>query len=383
MKIALVTETFPPEINGVAMTYGQVALQLARLGHSVTVYHPGRLEKPLQSESGALRQALLPGVPIPRYPQLRMGLPCARRLCLIWQKTGPDLVHVATEGPLGASAVKAARRLGIPVTSSFHTNFHEYAGHYGFGMLRWAVMAWLRRFHNRTARTFVPTGELRDQLEREGFRNLTLLSRGVDISRFDPVHRCGELRRSWGAEPQDCVVLHVGRLAPEKNYLLLGGIYGRMREANPSCRFVFVGEGPLQAVLARRHPDCIFAGPIPHERIPRWYASADVYVHASQSETFGNVVLEGLASGLAFAGFDYAAAAQFVRHKENGLLSPYGRNDKLSEAAVELAANPELRTRLGRAARESVLSQSWEAVAGRFASDLEAVTREGGARLAP
>jgi glycosyltransferase involved in cell wall biosynthesis len=108
-----------------------------------------------------------------------------------------------------------------------------------------------------------------------------------------------------------------------------------------------------------------------------------VYIHASQSETFGNVVLEGLASGLAFAGFDYAAAAQFVRHKENGLLSPSGRNDKLSEAAVELVANPELRTRLGRAARESVLSQSWEAVAGRFASDLEAVTREGGARLSP
>jgi glycosyltransferase involved in cell wall biosynthesis len=379
VKIALVTETFPPEINGVAMTYGQLVLQLARLGHSVTVYHPGRREEPLQTESGSLRQVWMPGVPIPGYPQLRVGLPCEGRLRRIWKNVAPDLVHVATEGPLGASAVNAARALGIPVTSSFHTNFHEYATHYGFGMLRWVVLAWLRRFHNRSVRTFVPTVELQGQLAQEGFKNLELLSRGVDISKFAPAHRSEELRRSWGAQPGDCVVLHVGRLAPEKNYPLLAGIYAQMREANRSCRFVFVGEGPLQVTLARSNPDCIFAGAVAHECIPRWYASADVYIHASQSETFGNVVLEGLASGLAFAGFNYAAAARFVRHGENGLLCPLGRADTLSDAAVELAENPELRIRLARAARESVLSQSWEAVAGRFARDLEAVASDGGA----
>lgn len=379
MKIALVTETFPPEINGVAMTYGQIAMQLVRIGCSVTVCHPGRREHDFKSGSESPRQLLLPGVPIPGYPQLRIGFPSGDRLRRIWQNTVPDLVHVATEGPLGASAVGAARSLRIPVTSSFHTNFHEYATHFGFGIFRRVVLGWLRAFHNRTARTFVPTGDLRVRLEREGFKNLALLSRGVDALEFDPKHRCGELRRSWGAKPGDCVVLHVGRLSPEKNYPLLGGIYAKMREANKFCRFVFVGDGPLHAALARRHPDCIFAGAVAHERIPRWYASADVYIHASQSETFGNVVLEGLASGLAFAGFEYAAAAQFVRHGINGLLAPFGQTNKLSESAVELAANPALRNRLGRAARQGVLAQSWEAVAAGFASDLEAVVREGGA----
>lgn len=379
----MVTETFPPEINGVAMTYGRLALQLARLGHPVTVYHPGLREHPFQPGAGTFRQVLMPGVPIPGYPRLRMGLPCWSRMRRIWRNDAPDLVHVATEGPLGASAVHAARALGIPVTSGFHTNFHEYTGHYGLGMLRRPVLAWLRRLHNRTALTFVPTVELLAQLERQGFKNLALLSRGVELSNFDPVHRCEALRRSWGAQPEDCVVLHVGRLAPEKNYPLLGGIYGLMRQANPSCRFVFVGEGPLQEALAGRYPDCVFAGAVAHEQIARWYASADVYIHASQSETFGNVVLEALASGLAFAGFDYAAAARFVRHGENGLLAATGRADKLSEAAVQLAVDPALRARLRGAARKSVLSQSWEVVACQLARDLEAVAKEKGAGWAP
>jgi glycosyltransferase involved in cell wall biosynthesis len=377
VNIALVTETFPPEINGVAMTYGVLARELVRHGNAVTVYRPVRREPWLTQGPGVYREQGMPGMPIPGYPQLRMGLPSGKRLQRLWTEARPDVVHVATEGPLGVSAVNAARALGIPVTSSFHTNFHLYARHYGFGVLERVVLWWLRWLHNRTARTFVPTPEVKGQLEAKGFHNLSLLSRGVDIEKFNPRNRCEALRRSWGAGSHDCVVLHVGRLAPEKNYALLLEIYARMRAANSSCRFVLVGEGPLQPTLSRAEPPCVFAGAVPHEQIGRYFASADVYIHASRSETFGNVVLEGLASGLAFAGFDYASAAQFVRHGQNGLLAPLEQEESLKRAAEEIAAEAPLRQRLGQGAREAVLQQSWEAVAGKFLSDLEAVVAPG------
>ena len=379
VKIALVTETFPPEINGVAMTFGVLSRELAGLGHAVTVYRPRRPGEGDAAAEGSnpFREQPLPGIPLPGYPSLRMGLPAAGRLKQLWQGARPDLVHVATEGPLGASAVRAALALRIPITSSFHTNFHTYMRHYGWRPLQGMVLAWLRRIHNRTARTFVPTLELCEQLGRNGFLNLSLLSRGVDTQKFHPSNRCGELRRSWGAGPQTCVVLHVGRLAPEKNYPLLLEAYRRMHAANPGCRFVLVGEGPLRASLLQELPHCVFVGAVPHECIGSYFASADVYIHASRSETFGNVVLEALSSGLAFAGFDYAAAKQFVTGRKNGLLAPSEQPESLLDAAVELAKDDSLRHQLRQAARSAVDSHSWESVARKFQQDLQDVVATG------
>ena len=378
VKIALVTETFPPEINGVAMTFGVLARELAALGHHVTVYRPRRPEESGGAGSNPFLQQPMPGMPLPGYPGLRMGLPAGGRLRRLWQSERPDLVHVVTEGPLGASAVGAALALSIPVTSSFHTNFHTYAGHYGWKAMQGMVLAWLRRLHNRTARTFVPTLELCGQLERVGFRNLGLLSRGVDTEKFNPSHRCTDLRRSWGAGPQTCVVLHVGRLAPEKNYPLLWEAYRRMHAANADCRFVLVGEGPLRAAVSETQPHCVFQGAVPHGDIGRYYASADVYIHASQTETFGNVVLEGLSSGLAFAGFGYAAALQFVTDGKNGLLLPCDQPERLLEAAVRLVRDHRLRDQLRESARSAVLAHSWGAVARTFARQLGAVVDAAG-----
>ena len=378
VKIALVTETFPPEINGVAMTFGVLARELAALGHHVTVYRPRRPEESGGAGSNPFLQQPMPGMPLPGYPGLRMGLPAGGRLRRLWQSERPDLVHVVTEGPLGASAVGAALALSIPVTSSFHTNFHTYAGHYGWKAMQGMVLAWLRRLHNRTARTFVPTLELCGQLERVGFRNLGLLSRGVDTEKFNPSHRCTDLRRSWGAGPQTCVVLHVGRLAPEKNYPLLWEAYRRMHAANADCRFVLVGEGPLRAAVSETQPHCVFQGAVPHGDIGRYYASADVYIHASQTETFGNVVLEGLSSGLAFAGFGYAAALQFVTDGKNGLLLPCDQPERLLEAAVRLVRDHRLRDQLRESARSAVLAHTWGAVARTFARQLGAVVDAAG-----
>lgn len=371
MKLAIVTETFPPEINGVAMTFGVIAGELARRGHSVAVYRPRRPDLPDPEPPGGYRQIPMPGVPMPGYPLLRLGLPARRRLRRLWSADRPDLVHVATEGPLGLSAIRAARSLGIAVTSSFHTNFHAYTSHYGISLLRRAALGWLRHVHNLTQRTFVPTADLCAELSGLGFRNLSVLSRGVDTRQFGPERRSEALRSAWGAAPGDPVVIHVGRMAAEKNYPLLFRVYAEMKRANPACRFVLAGEGPLKRALMREHPDCVFAGFFSRDEIGRHYASADIYIHASLTETFGNVLTEAMSSGLAAAGFDYAAARIFMKDGESGLTAPRDRPDLLVSAGVRLATDPELRARLRLAGRAAVEAQSWETVIARFEGDLE------------
>lgn len=373
VKIALVTETFPPEINGVAMTFGTIARELGRRGHCVTVYRPRRPDLPPPDSHPEFVEAPMPGMPIPRYPMLRLGLPATATLRRRWRAERPDLVHVATEGPLGSTAVTAAKSLGIPVTSSFHTNFHAYTQHYGFGLLHRPVLAWLRHVHNRTLKTFAPTKDLCDELAALGFRDLALLSRGVDTRQFHPALRSAELRARWGAAAEDPVVLHAGRMAAEKNYGLLFQAYSAMRAANPRCRFVVVGDGPLRARLQREQAHVTFTGFVPRGELARHYASADIYIHASLTETFGNVLTEAMASGLAVAGFDYAAARQFVRTEENGIAVPCDRPEALIEAAVRLARDPALRGRLRQPARQAVEAQSWDRVIGGFEAELAGV----------
>lgn len=358
------------------MTYGVITRELARRGHSVTIHRPRLAGKSMPADRRDATEILLPGLPIPGYPQLRFGLPAARRLRARWTAERPDLVHVATEGPLGNSAVSSARALGIPVTSGFHTNFHAYARHYGIPVLRRPMLAWLRWVHNRTRRTFAPTTTLCDELRALGFQNVTLLSRGVDTMGFDPVRRSDELRAQWGADADTPVVIHVGRMAPEKNYDLLFRAYAAIKQANPRVRFVLAGEGPLQAKLQRAHPDCRFVGFFSREEIGRYYASADIYIHASHTETFGNVLTEAMASGLAVAGFDYAAARQFVVNGRNGLVVPLGDDAALIQAAVRLATDSALREQVRRAARTAVERQSWTSVITRFEADLIALIHE-------
>jgi len=377
VKLAIVTETFPPEINGVAMTFGVIARELANRGHLVTVYSPRRPDLPRPEAPRGFRQVGMAGIPIPGYPQLRMGLPARGRLRRLWSADRPDLVHVATEGPLGFTAIRAALALSIPVTSSFHTNFHAYASHYGIALLRRAALAWLRHVHNLTRRTFAPTADLCAELAERGFLRLSVLSRGVDTRQFRPELRSAELRAEWRAQPGDPVAIHVGRMAAEKNYPLLFRAYAAMRRANPACRFVLAGEGPLKRALMRDHPECVFAGFFPRDEIGRYYASADIYIHASLTETFGNVLTEAMSSGLAVAGFDYAAARMFIRDGENGLAAPCGSPDALVAAAQRLAADAPLRDRLRAAARTAVEAQSWDTVIARFESDLEGAAGPG------
>jgi glycosyltransferase involved in cell wall biosynthesis len=266
--------------------------------------------------------------------------------------------------------VSAARALRIPVTSSFHTNFHLYTRHYGFAPLRRLAIAWLRHVHNRTVRTFAPTEELCGELANLGFSGMGVLSRGVDTQGFSPSLRTPALRSKWGATNGEVVLLHVGRMAPEKNFPLVFRTYAAMRTVNPHLRFVLVGDGPLRPALQAAHPECIFTGFIPRYELSLHYASADVYVHASLTETFGNVVTEAMASGLAVAGFDYAAARKFIRHGENGLAVPCDEPQTLITAATELARDEDLRNRLRASASSSVRDHSWSKVVLGFEADL-------------
>jgi len=356
------------------MTLGVIAREFGLRRHEVTVYRPRYPHMADAAPAGSpFTEVGMPGMPIPGYPMLRLGFPAHGLLQRRWTQNRPDLVHVVTEGPLGASAVSTALRLKIPVTSSYHTQFHAYTGHYGIGLMKTATLAWLRRVHNRTRRTFAPTAELCTELTQLGFTGMDVLSRGVDTRHFHPHNRSEELRRSWGAEPQDPVVLHAGRFAREKNYPLLLEAWTAMRQVQPRLKFVLVGDGPLRGRLQRDFPSASFAGFMDRATLGKYYASADLYVHCSLTETFGNVLTEAMASGLASVSFDYAAGHLFVRHEINGLLAPCDRPDLLMAAATRLATDEVMRRRLGAAAAETMAAQSWQKVIARFEESLQAV----------
>jgi glycosyltransferase involved in cell wall biosynthesis len=355
------------------MTLGHLVDGLARRGHRITIVRPRqRQESPRFSVTQRVgcRQVRLPGVPIPGYPQLRLGLPARRRLRQLWSLNRPDLVHVATEGPLGASAITIARKLGIPVTSSFHTNFDQYTRDYCIGWLKPVVAAWLRHVHNRTLRTFVPTHDLLARLQDDGYKNLRMLSRGVDTTLFTPTRRDESLRAAWGAAPGDAVVVHVGRMAAEKNYPLLFRAFDAIKAAEPSARLVLVGDGPLLSYYQRQRPDAVFTGFYTGVNLARLYASGDIYLHASVTETFGNVITEALGSGLAVGAFDYAAAHEFVQPGKHGLLAPVGDEAAFLANAVRLVRDTKLRTRLSATAPSAVSTRSWDAIVHRFEADL-------------
>jgi glycosyltransferase involved in cell wall biosynthesis len=375
LKLALVTETFPPEINGVAMTLQRLVEGLARRGHDVMVLRPRQTADGAMATTRLCREELFPSLPIPGYAFLRLGLPARKRLIALWSNHRPDLVHVATEGPLGYSALRAARVLGLPVSSSFHTNFHAYSRHYGFGFLTRVALAYLRHFHNRTLATFAPTAELNQQLARDGFARLRLLARGVDTRLFSPAHRSEPLRAQWGAAPDDLAVVHVSRLAAEKNYPLLIEAFTAIRAAQPRAKFILASDGPLRKKLQRAHPWIHFTGFLDAHSLAAHYASADFFVYASLTETFGNVVLEAMASGLPVSAFDYAAAARFIRHGENGWLVPLGDHEAFLAGAKTLAADAALRRRLGAAARATAEIVPWDGVIAGFERDLLELAR--------
>ena len=382
MRIAVVTETYPPEVNGVAMSLARVVEGLHARNHAIQLVRPRQVASDGAAGSANQRDAdgesadsgfdevLLRGLPIPRYPHLKMGLPSKKQLLQLWTLRRPDVVHIASEGPLGWSALQAAIQLKLPVCSDFRTNFHAYSKHYGIGWLNRPILSYLRKFHNRTQHTMVPTEDLRQQLEQHGFHNVSVLARGVDTTLFHPAKRSDALRASLGVGPDDTVMLCFGRLAPEKNLGTLLAAFDAIRAAQPRTRLVLVGDGPQRKELQRRCPDAIFAGVRAGEDLAAHYASSDVFLFPSLTETFGNVTPEAMASGLAVLAFDYAAAAQLIRHRENGLLAPCGDNGDFARQATQLVADRNVARGMGLRARETACQIGWDRIVGQLESVL-------------
>lgn len=370
LRIAVVTETYPPEVNGVAITVARIVQGLRAQGHVVRVVRPRQPDDRDETlQEGREHDVLTRGMPIPRYPELKVGLPQGRRLRRLWTEQRPDVVHVATEGPLGWSAVQAARALDIPCVSEFRTNFHAYSEHYGVGFLRGVVLGYLRRFHNQCHATMTPTAALARDLAAEGFQRLHVVGRGVDAGLFNPGRRSEALRRSWGAGPDDVVVLYVGRIAPEKNLALLERAAAALASAQPNARFVVVGDGPCRPALQRRWPKAVFAGKQRHEALATHYASGDLLLFPSLTETFGNVTVEALASGLGVVAFDYGAAAESIEQGRSGWLVPRGDGEAFVSAAVRAATHPHELERVRAAALAGSARLGW----GRVLADLIAV----------
>lgn len=379
LRVACVTETYPPEVNGVSLTVARMVEGLQARNHDVQLVRPRQESADLPDRGDRFHEVLLRGMPIPRYPSLRMGMPSKRTLVRLWTLQRPDVVHIATEGPLGWSALQAALHLKLPVCSDFRTNFHSYTQHYGIGWLRKPIMAYLRKFHNRTLCTMVPTEGLRRELHAEGFERLEVVTRGVDTRQFDPAKRSTALRTCWGADDDTLVVCCVGRLAREKNLDVLVDAFRAIERRVPSARLVLVGGGPQEQELRSACPGIVFAGQRRGDDLAAHYASADLFLFPSLTETFGNVTTEAMASGLPVAAFDYAAAAQLIDHDVQGVRVPFGDGRAFTEAALALAFDPARRERLGRAARERALQLDWGAIVQRFEGVLTAVIRRAAA----
>jgi len=372
MRIAIVTETFPPDVNGVAMTLSRLAHGLELRGHSVQIIRP-QVENSSVVNFGTFDEVQVMGLPIPGYPSLRVGIPSPRKLHNLWKSNRPDAIYIATEGPLGLSALDTAEKLEIPTTSGFHTNFHHYMQHYRLPLLRNAMAGYLKWFHNRTQTTFAPSPDILRRLELLGFENLQLMGRGVDTQLFSPTKRCQNLRNQWGAAPQDPTLLYVGRIAAEKNLKLFAKTTHQLRKQHPNLKCVIVGDGPEKEALQKEIPYATFAGTQQGEDLAKHYASADFFLFPSTTETFGNVVTEALASGLVTLAYNYAAPKMYIEDSINGFKAPMDRSQVFQQKATEILQNQPEWQNIRNKAVESVQHLSWVSILERFEETVQNV----------
>ena len=374
LKVSVVTETYPPDMNGVAITVAEIVAGLLAREHQLQLIRPRQHEADQGQSYQGFEEVLVPGIPMPSYPGQRMGWPSLGVLHQLWSQERPDVVHITTQGPLGWAALQVSCSLSIPVSTDFRTNFHSYSNHYGLGWLKQPILNYLRHFHNRSQRTMVPTEALRKELRRSGFRNLRVVARGVDTERFAPHHRDNALRSRWGASDQTLVVLCVGRLAAEKNLETLIQAFEAIRRQHPDSLLVLVGKGPLEKQLRARCPQAVLAGRRSGKELSAHYASADLFLFPSLTETFGNVTTEAMASGLPVVAFANGSASLLVRNGINGMLVDFGNNGAFVEAAVKLATQRAQLPSHGLAARHSTLPLKWSTVVERFERELISLT---------
>lgn len=404
--ILLVTETWLPDVNGVAMSLNQLMMAIADMGHRISLIRP----KPIVTQATQTAMPALPnepadingtsyknslskiddilsdkkssntnnnthamtplayelhikGMAIPKYANLQLGLPQYFVIKRFIKQVKPDVVHIATEGPLGLAALCAAKALGVPATTGYHTQFHDFSKHFGLGLLAMPMMAYFKRFHNWSAATCVPSQKTENDLSNLGFKRLYQVGRGVATDLYHPKQRSDELRASWQVGEQHTVLMMVSRLSPEKGGDVVISAFKRLQteQLHREFKLVIVGDGPDRerlTQLAHGNEDIIFAGMQKGQSLAAHYASADVFVFASQVETFGNVVTEAMASGLPVYAFDDAAAGMLV-DGACGALADMGDVAGFEQMVVDMPKLQQLKT-MSHHARQKVKSLSWQ-----------------------
>ncbi len=367
LRVALFTDTFAPEVNGVARTLTRLVDHLQEGGHQVALVAPRPRTRrkeavgPEPQGSATLRQLPVPGVPLFLYPELLLtGLP-GRHVRRELATFDPQVVHCATESVLGWWGRRWALRGGRPLVTSFHTQFPEYAAGYGLGFAKPLAWSLLRRFHRPALHTLCPSEATRKELEAQGFHpRVRIWSRGVDSRAFSPEHRSQALREEL-APGAEVILLYVGRLAPEKRLGLLVEAFPRVRDAcGRRVALVLVGDGPMREELeARKEPGVHFAGYRTGHDLAAAYASADLFAFPSDTETFGNVVVEAMASGLPVVGVDRGGVRDTIRPGETGFRVPPGDVEAFSQALLTLVGDEALRARMAAQARSDAAGRSW------------------------
>ncbi len=363
MRVAIVTESFPPEVNGVAHSVLRTAEHLVRRGHQPLVITPAPARGascPAHSfgpDDTELPVVRIPSIPLPGYPQVRVALPSSR-LGATLAGYRPDLVHLASPFVLGARAMAEATRLGLPALAVYQTDLAGYAQAYRVGGGLGAGAAWhrIRTVHRAAARTLAPSTPAAQDLTAHGVPRVHLWPRGVDSLRFHPRHRDEALHRAL-APRGEVLVGYVGRLAPEKRVDLLAGVC-----ALPGVRLVVIGDGPSAAALRATLPGAVFLGRRTGEELARCYATLDLFVHTGPLETFCQTIQEAMASGVAVVGPAAGGPLDLVGHRRTGLLIAPRDGRAVTEAVAELAADAPRRAAYGRAGRADVTARTWEAV---------------------
>jgi phosphatidylinositol alpha 1,6-mannosyltransferase len=362
MRVAIITESFPPDVNGVAHSVVRVAELLAAGGHQPLVIAPKPPRGRAASRGGPEQPAFgypvvrVPAVPLPGYPSFRLGLP-SRRMRRALVRHGTEVVHLASPVVLGAYGATVASRLGLPAVAVFQTDLPSYAHAYRLGRPGEAVAwRWLRRIHNHAARTLAPSTVTATGLLGRGIRDVWLWGRGVDTARFDPARRSAEIRARL-APGGELIAGYVGRLAPEKHVEVLAGI-----TRLPGVRLVIVGAGPAEEALRQQLPGAVFLGERRGDELAAIYASLDVFVHSGPYETFGQTLQEAAASGLPVVAPAAGGPLDLVEDGVTGYLVPPGDPDAFAAAVARLSADPQARAAFGEAGRRKVLGRSWAAL---------------------
>lgn len=355
MRIALICETFLPDVNGVTTTLCRLLEYLQYQGHDVLLFAPHGAPS---SYAGA-EVVPLNGMPLPLYPEVKLTPP-QPGLTARLQRFQPDLVHLVGPVVLGAIVPGIVRRLGLPLIASYHTDFGAYSQHYGFGFLKHGVNAWLRWIHNRCRINLCPSRFTMNVLRAAGFRRLRIWGRGVDIERFHPRYRSEAWRAAVGVQPGERVVLYVGRVAAEKRVDLLPEAIRGL----PNTRLVIVGDGPFRSELQRRCAGLPvhFTGYLKGDDLATAYASADVFVFTSDTDTFGQVVQEAMASALPVVAARAGGALDLIHHGQNGYLFTPGIVSDLRSRLREVLANDERRLAQGTVGRAIAEQRSWPRV---------------------